>query len=485
MPSPDVATAQSVPAVHRRPSYVNYDVFAWPQNVYGEFAYGMRLGAGVAQVGLLARALGEGRGITLLGAAWQRHSNITGSTLTIGDAESYRGKYEESVRFDGVQYAGRNVSYAFGWERTDFPDSPVHFGSLMAQLTASKDLGRRLTAEAHFFADANSDLIGAGATWTTAGMGRVRFGAAPARGRGVTGFVAYAFTSPRLSITIDDRVWGAQAFDPGAFAPPNYRQLRATAEYRTSLTDTMRLTYAAQSQGGLPIRTTTLGYAKRIEGTELHVDLVTSAAGSVRNTGLATYLSIPVGVGLTLSEQGSVQGGAALNSVTLKQNIPDSGIGRSYALDFGSNSAAVTDARFVSGTPGSTTQLELSRFGGQLGWNAEFSGAVTFINGKALAANQKIDQSTAFDVLKGRSAAALTILAESGQSLPAGSLIRVIGETGAWRSDADGRVQITDIATGPQTLIVTLPTSTCVVGVTIPPNVNGPSDLGKQVCRRV
>ena len=464
---------------------MNYDFFASPQEAYGIFGYGNRVGNGVAELDALARAFGENRAVILLGAAWQRHSDISGSTLTIGDAESYRGKYEDSVRFDGILFSGRDVSYALGWERTDVPDSVMHFGSLMAQLTASKTLNRRLIGEAHFFADSGMDVIGVGAAWTTRGMGDFRFGVAPDRDRGITGFYGYAFNSPRLRLAIDDRIWGTQGFDLDRREPPNYRQLRMTAEYKTSPSDTLRFAYGTQFQGAFSTRTVTLGYIERIEGAELHVDLGSSAAGRMHNAGLATYLSLPVGSGLALTEQSSLQGGASSANVQLKQNLRDDGIGTGYALNLGRSGTSFADASFTSGTSGSTTQIELSRFGaGGISWDAEFSGALIFVNGQRLALNQKIDQGSASDILKGRSAIALALVTETGQPLPVGSIVRALGESGNWRVEADGRVQIDDIAAGPQTLIVTLPYGTCVAGVAIPPNPNGTSDLGRQVCRR-
>jgi hypothetical protein len=46
-------------------------------------------------------------------------------------------------------------------------------------------------------------------------------------------------------------------------------------------------------------------------------------------------------------------------------------------------------------------------------------------------------------------------------------------------------VDIDDMPTGPETLIVTLPKGTCVIGIVMPPNVeSGSYDLGKQLCLR-
>lgn len=466
-------------------SYLNYDVFASPQSAYGIFGYGTRVGSGIAQVDVLARAFGENRGIMLAGLAWQRHNDTTGSTLTIGDSESYRGKYEESVRFDGISYTSRNLSYALGWERTDFGESAMRFGSAVAQVSATKRIAPRLTGEAHFFADASTQLIGLGATWATPTMGEVRLGLAPARGHGLTGFFGYAFTSPRLRVSIDDRIWGAQSFDIGELAPANYRQLRATVEYKTSPTDAVRVAYATQAQGGFSTRATTLGYSKRVGGTDLHVDFASTASGSLHNTGVATYLSVPLGGGRSVTEQNSLQGGTASNSITYKQDLPESGVGTAYALNYGRNGTSITSASVTSQTLGSTTKVDVSHVGNTFAWDAEFSGSVFFFDGRPYAVNQTLDQSQALDALNGRGSANLMIVSETGRPLPAGSIVRVLGESGEWRVDADGSVEIDDLATGPQTLIVTLPHGTCILGIIMPPNLQSSSyDFGKQLCLR-
>jgi hypothetical protein len=150
----------------------------------------------------------------------------------------------------------------------------------------------------------------------------------------------------------------------------------------------------------------------------------------------------------------------------------------------GQNGTSFADAMLNLRTAGSTAQFELSHFGGPISWIAEFSGALMFLDARPLAANQTIDQSRAVDALKGRSSVALTIVNGTGSAIAAGSAVRAIGENGEWRVDGDGRVELDDIAAGPQTLIVTLASGSCVIGIMAPPAFDGPYDLGKQICRR-
>jgi outer membrane usher protein FimD/PapC len=107
-----------------------------------------------------------------------------------------------------------------------------------------------------------------------------------------------------------------------------------------------------------------------------------------------------------------------------------------------------------------------------------------FLDGRTLATNQTIDQSGAYDMLKGRSSIGITIVRRNGEPIPAGSTVRAIGEDGQWRVDSDGRVELDDITAGPQTLLVTLPSGVCTIGIVAPPATNIAYDLGKQICRR-
>jgi outer membrane usher protein FimD/PapC len=466
-------------------AYINYDLLASPQETYGLFGYGRRIGSGVVQLGFLARAAGDDRTFTLIGAGWQRHSEHGGSTVTIGDAESYRGKYEESVRFTGVQYAARNLAYSLGFERADLPDSPMHFGSVMAQLTASRVLGKRLTAETHLFADSGATLLGLAAGWRTPAAGELHLGLAPERTKGLTGFFSYAYASRRVHVAIDDRVWGAQSYAPGIPAPANYRGAHATLEYNISRHgDAIRVTYATQTQGVFSVRTATAGYVARIDGADLHIDLASAGAAGMHRIGLDTYFSVPLDGRRVLTEATSSQGNALSSAVTLRQDLPESGVGTGYAVNMGQSGTAYADATVNLRSSASSTQLELSRFGGELSWNAEFSGALMFLDGRTLATNQTIDQSGAYDMLKGRSSIGITIVRRNGEPIPAGSTVSAIGEDGQWRVDSDGRVELDDITAGPQTLLVTLPSGVCTIGIVAPPATNIAYDLGKQICRR-
>jgi hypothetical protein len=471
-------------AKHRSASYVNYDLLASEDNVYGIFGYGMRAGSGVAQVNVLARAVGEYRGLMLAGAAWQYHSDATGNTFTIGDAESLRGKYEDSVRFDGVQYTSQNLTYDVGWERTDFGDSAMHLGSFVTEATATKPLTPQLTGEAHFYSDASTAMLGLGAIWNTPRTGQLHFGLAPTTSKGVTGFFSYTFTSPRVNLTLEDRVWSASSnLAAGTFPEDNYRQLQGTLQYKTSSTTAIRLQYGTQAQSGFAARSMILGFVQKLNDADLHIDFASTAAGSFHNAGLTSYFSLPLGNGRSITSQNMLLNGAASNNVTVKQNLPESGVGTSYALRFDGSGTSFADATVSTQTSGSSSKFELSRVAGQVAWNSELSGSVFFFGGTPVRVNQTIDQSSAFDALRGRGAATLRIVSETGTPLPTGLIVRALNDDGEWRVTQDGRVELSDIATGPQTLIVASRQVTCVVATVVPPAINGKADLGTQVCR--
>jgi hypothetical protein len=466
----------------RSASYFNYDVFGSPQTAYGTFAYGMRVGSGVAQISTLARAAGDQHGIMLTGLGWRRQSD-SGNTLVIGDAQSHLGKYEDSVRFDGVQYAGTNFAYDVGWERTDFGDAAMHFGQFVTEATAWKPLGPRFTAEAHIFGDSGTKLVAIGGIWTTPRFGQLRFGVAPIGTQGNTGFFAYNFTSPRWNVSVDDRIWDAQSYQVGLYTPENYRQMKATLQYAVSPATKVRVGFGTQSQGGFAVHTAFMGFVQNVQGTEVHVDYTQSSSSFARNAGLVTYLSVPLGGGRSVTAQNTLAGGISAKTLTLKQDTRSDGLGTSYAVDFGQNGTSFTDAQITSRSAGSTTQLQLARFAGPLSWSSEFSGAIVFFGGRPFATNQPIDQTDAFDTLKGRSSATVTLVTPAGDVLPPGSIVRSFGDIAQWRIDEDGHVSLTDVDTGPQTLLVTTPSGTCIASITMPPNMNTSYDLGKQICR--
>jgi hypothetical protein len=436
-------------------------------------------------VDVLAREAGENRGIVLAGAGWQRQSGDGDNTLTIGDAETMRGRYEESVRFDGVQYASPSVSYAVGWERTDFADTAVHYGSFVTAVTATKALNSRLRAEAHLFADGGTALAGVGAAWTTPSFGQVSLGIAPERGRGVTGYFGYSYSSSRLRISVDDRIWGAQNIDMGMPEMANYRQLQTSLEYRTSPATSLRFAVANQSMGGSAVRTAGLGFVEKLNaGSEFHLDLISTHAGTLRSTGLTTYFSVPTGAGSSVVAQQTLAGSAAASAVTLKQDIPKSGVGTAYSVNFGHGATPYTDATFTSQTVGSTAKLELSRFGASTSWTWEFSGSLLFLGGKAYASHQVVDPDSAADALHGRASANVTLVNEMGAPLPAGAVVRVVGDNAQARISLDGDVQLLNFPAGTQTLIVSLAHANCIAGIVMPPNATASYDLGRHVCAR-
>jgi hypothetical protein len=463
-------------------SYVNYDFLASPQDAHGNLAYGMRLGSGVAELDALARPIGDARGIMLSGLAWRAQSE-PGNVLIIGDAQSRQGKYEESVRFDGVQYAGQNVAYDIGWERTDFGDSAMHFGRFMTEAAAWKPLGR-FTAEAHLFADSSTKLLALGGTWATPRFGQLSFGIAPSARHGLTGYLGYAYATPLLRFTLDDRTWSAQGFSFGDLVPGNYRRLQADLQYNTSPTTKLHVAFSTQAQSGFSVNSVAVGYIERFQGAEMHVDLTQSGSPFAHNAGLATYFSLPLGGGRRVIAQNTLAAGDAARTISFKQDAPASGTGTSYALDLAQNGTSFANALVGLKSAGSTTQLQLSRAGGLVTWSSEFTGSLVFLGGTAFAANQTIDQSDAFDTLKGRNSVIVTIVDSHGFALPGGSIVRAAGEDGAWRLDAAGRTTLTDVVAGPQTLNVTTSAYTCVVAVSIPPNLGVSTDLGVQVCRR-
>jgi outer membrane usher protein FimD/PapC len=462
--------------------YVNYDFFASPQDAYGNLAYGMRLGSGIAQVSAFARPVGDDRGIMLSGFAWRRQSE-SGNTLLIGDAQSRQGKYEESLRFDGVQYVGQNLAYDAGWQRTDFGDSAMHLGQFLIEASAWRPMGRLFTLQTHLFADSTNTLLALGGAWTTPRWGQVSFGIAPASAHGVTGFFGYALNTRRVHFTVDDRTWAAQSIGIDGVMPGNYRQLKMDLQYVSSPATKVHLGFGTQTQGGFNVNNLAIGYAQRVENTDLHVDFTQSGSSFAHSSGLVTYFSLPLGNARSLTAQNVLTGGYAAKTISFKQDSDASGLGTSYALEFGQNGRSFSDATITAATLGSTAQVQLSRMGGPLEWSSEFSGSIVFFGGAPFAAGQMIDQSTAFDTLKGRSSAMLTIVNYRGRPLSAGSIVRAIGEDGSWRIAEDGRVSLDDLTIGPQTLLVSSGTSTCVVGIVMPPNVNGSYDLGRQICR--
>lgn len=471
------------PRAPANPAYLNYDFRASPRDAHASFDYGLRLGTGIAQLSTLARLFGESRGVMVTGLSWQRYSD-SGNTLIVGDSESRRGLYEDTVRFDGIQYSSPDFSYDAGWQRTDAGDAPMHVAGFIAQATAAKDLTSHLRAEAHMFSGSGTLLIGAGATWSNAHLGDVHFGFAPARGHGVTGFFGYSLHSRKLKFTLDDRAWSAQNSDPAQLAQPNYRQLRAAIEYAASPVTKVRLIYGSQTQGFLSARTLTLGYVRHIGDAEAHVDFAAASSGTRRSAGFTTYLSVPLSSGRSFLEQSSLSGGVPESAVTLKQDLPDSQIGTGYALKF-ENAAgtSLTDATFHAQTSGSSAQVELLRVGPRVDWNSEVSGSLVFFGGKRLAVNQTIDASGAFETLKGRTAVKMRVVAESGKALPPGAIVRALYEPGEWRLSSNGYVELDQVTPGPQTFIVTTPSATCVIATIVPPPVAGEPDIGTQICR--
>jgi hypothetical protein len=472
-----------VPAARINPAYLNYDFRASPRDVHGSFDYGLPLGSGIAQVSTLARLFGEHRGVMLTGFSWQRYSD-SGNTLVIGDSESRRGLYEDTVRFDGIQYSSPDFSYDAGWQRTDFGDAPMRTGGFVAQATAAKPLSAHLRAEAHIFAGSGTLLIGAGGVWSNTRFGDLQFGVAPARRQGITGYFGYALHARKLKFTLDDRIWTAQAaVDSAQLVQPNYRQLRAAVEYAAAPDTTLRLIYGLQTQGFLSARTLTAGYARRVGDADAHLDFAAVSSGGRRSAGFTTYLSVPLGEGRSFLEQSSLSGGVPESAVTLKQDLPNSGTGAAYALKLENAGTSLTDATFHAQTNGSSTQVELLRAAGRMDWNSEFSGSLVFFGGKELGVNQTIDASGAFQTLKGRTAVRMRVVAESGKALPPGAIVRALYEPGEWRLSSNGDVELDQITPGPQTFIVTTPSASCSIATIVPPAVSGEPDMGTQVCR--
>lgn len=465
------------------PGYLNYDFRASPRDVHASFDYGLRLGSGIAQFSTLARAVGESRGIMLSGLAWQRHSD-SGNTLIVGDSESRRAQYEDAVRFDGIQYSSPDFAYDVGWLRTDFGNGEMRFGSFVAQATATKHVSERLQLDAHLFTGSGTALAGLDADWTSPHAGDVLLGLAPAGGHGLTGFFGYTAHSGPLKFTLDDRIWSAQGAQPAELEAPNSRQLHAALEYHLSFAASVRAVYGSQSQAGFSARTLTVGFIRRVGDAEAHLDFAAANSNHAHNAGFTTYLSVPMGGGRTFQEQSSLAGGVPASTVTLKQDLPQSGNGSAYALKFDNGgTTSLTDAMFRSQTGGSSTQVEILRSGPRLDWNSEFTGSLVFFGGKAVGINQIIDQSGAFDALKGRTAAKVRIVTETGKALPAGALVRALYELGQWRLGSDGYVELDNLEPGPQSFVVTTASGTCLVTTIVPPPVGGEPDIGTQVCR--
>lgn len=470
-----LTAAASPPPAHRpqphrhKAIYFNYDVLAAPHDVHALFGWGVRVGSGVAEIDTAARMQGETRGISLAGFAWRAES--PSGVLVIGDAQTLRGKYEDPVRFDGVQFAGRNVTYEAGWERTDFGDGAMQLGRFVTEATAQKVINSRLTAQAHLFAGSQTSLIALGAIYRTPYSGLIAFGVAPEQDGALTGFWGYALTSPRWSASLDDRV------------TQNVQRFSADVRYRIAPGSEVHLRDGYQRQGAARIRALSFGYAQTVNDAELHVDFVRNAGSFSHSAGLATYLSLPMGGRRSITAQSDLSNGAASRTIALKQDAPDDAAGTGYDIEFGeSGGSRFQNATFISQTGASTAQLALSRTGGPLSWNAEFSGSLLLLDGKHLAARRQIDANGAFQTLSGRGAASLTLVMRDGSPVPEGSLVRALASDAVWRAGTGGRVTIDDLQPGAQTLIVTLPKGACIASIVMPPLITEPADLGKQIC---
>ncbi len=469
------AAAASPPPAHRAQAhrhkaiYFNYDVLAAPHDVHALLGWGVRVGNGVAEIDTAARLQGETRGFTLAGFAWRAQS--PSGVLVIGDAQTLRGKYEDPVRFDGIQFAGRNLTYEAGWERTDFGDGAMQLGRFVTEATAQKTINSRFTAQAHLFAGSETALIALGGTYSTPYAGRLAFGVAPEQSGALTGFWSYALTAPKWSASLEDRI------------TPNVRRLSADVHYRIAPGSELHLREAFQRQGAVELRALTLGYAQTIDDAELHVDVVRNAGSFSHSSGLTTYLSLPMGGGRSITAQNDLSGGAASRTVAYKQEAPDNARGTGYDIELGeSGGTRFENAAIVSQTGASTTQLAISRTGGPLSWNAEFSGSLLLLDGKHLAAQQQIGAEGALETLSGRGAAAVMLVMRDGTAVPEGSLVRAFGSDAVWRTASDGRLTIDNLQAGPQTLIVSLPKGACVAAIVMPALISGPTDLGKQLC---
>jgi outer membrane usher protein FimD/PapC len=335
--------------------------------------------------------------------------------------------------------------------------------------------------QGELFADATTKFAALGGTWRTLHAGNVQVGIAPAAS-GLTGYVAYTLYTPRLAVNVGDRVWSPQVVD-AEDTLPNSRQLRGTVDYTVTRTGKVHFAYASMVQGGFPLRTYALGYVQRMGGLDLHADVTETVAFGTTRAGLAAYFSLPLGNGTTLSGANNAFNAISQNPTTPKQQRMSTDFGAQYALNFG-DGTSLTNATFSSRAAGSTARLNVSRFGGHVSLNSEFSGSLVFLGGKALATNEVIDQDSALDALNGRSAATLIAVNESGQWLSAGTIVRAATDVGQWRVGPDGRVDIDDIGAGPQTLVVTSRTANCIIAIVVPPNATNAYDLGTQVCRK-